>query len=57
MEGTSLPTLNTAPAEWLEALAEADIAAGRVLPAEQVLQELRASIAVFYDAANIPTRT
>jgi hypothetical protein len=47
MEGTSLPTPAAAPAEWLEALAEAeaDVAAGRVVPAALVLQELRASLA------------
>ena len=43
MEGTSV----SPPAAWLEALAEAeaDVAAGRVVPADLVLQELRESLA------------
>ena len=46
MEGTSLPTPAAAPAEWLEALAEAeaDVVAGRVVPAALVLQELQDSL-------------
>ncbi len=35
------------PANWIEALAEsdADIAAGRIVPGEVIMQELRESIA------------
>lgn len=35
------------PAEWLEALAEseADLAAGRIVPGEEVMRELRESLA------------
>ena len=37
----------SAPAEWLEAIAEgeADLAAGRIVPGEQVMRELREALA------------
>lgn len=40
-------TLRPPPAEWLEALArsEADLAAGRVVPGEVVMERLRQTIA------------
>jgi hypothetical protein len=39
--------LPTAPADWLEALAEsdADLAAGRIVPGEVVLRDLKDSLA------------
>lgn len=43
-----IPTRSqSAPAEWLEAIAEAeaDLAAGRIVPGEQILRGLRESLA------------
>jgi len=41
------PTPASVPAEWLEVLAEsdADIAAGRIVPSDVVMRELRDSLA------------
>ncbi len=41
------PTHSVAPAGWLEALAEgdADLAAGRIVPGEVVLRDLKESLA------------
>jgi hypothetical protein len=42
-----IPTPAIAPAEWLEVLAEseADLAAGRIVPGDVVMRELRDSLA------------
>ena len=41
------PTPATAPAEWLDALAEseADLAAGRIVPGHAVMRDLRDGLA------------
>jgi len=41
------PTLPVAPAGWLEALAEsdADLAAGRIVSGDEVMRDLRESLA------------
>jgi hypothetical protein len=41
------PTPNVAPDEWLDALAEsdADLAAGRIVPGDVVLRDLKDSLA------------
>lgn len=50
--------LPTAPADWLEALAEsdADLAAGRIVPGEVVLRDLKDSLARLEAKAAIGSR-
>lgn len=45
------------PAEWLKAIdeAEADLAAGRIVPGEQVMRELRQSLTRLEAAKNEPS--
>ena len=47
----------SAPAEWLEAIAkaEADLAAGRIVPGEQILRELRERLARLEAPDNEPS--
>jgi predicted transcriptional regulator len=47
----------SAPAEWLEAIAdgEADLAAGRIVPGEQIMRELRESLARLEAPDNEPS--
>ncbi len=50
------PHHTTAPAEWLDAIAEgeADLAAGRIVPGDEIMRELRENIARLEAQADEP---